>query len=227
MSSSPKRDVERKRRASGGGGAEHPQKKIKRRGGDGGDGCTIAWKSSACAEEVAEVKKMLGYAPSNFHSVAKRCCDIKARACSENHPAAIRLYPIVDHTGKQKRKQRAPFEPFPTLYWLTCETLKKEVSKLEGEGRIKEYAAKLAGDEALAKQLAMAQDAYRTERWSLLVEDDKRAVEARGWADRLKSLGVASCSRLTEIKCLHAHLAHHLGSGKNIVGKWTLEALEE
>jgi len=188
----------------------------------------VAWKSSAPSEDVELVRSQLGYTPTNFHSIAARCSEIDCGACKENHPAAIRLYPLADHSNAYKRKERSSFEMFPTLYWLTCPILKAKVSELEASGKIKTFGGILErSKENEAKKLRDAHAAYIKERWDLLVKADRAQLENRkGWCERLSTVGIASVTDPMCIKCLHAHLAHYLATKENIIGELTFRELE-
>ncbi len=87
--------------------------------------------------------------------------------------------------------------PFPTLYWLTCPLLVKRASRLESEGWMEQLNERLTGDPALRHRLAVAVDDLRRARDEHEVLEPVPAPPGGG-PDR--------------VKCLHAHLAHHLVS---------------
>lgn len=64
--------------------------------------------------------------------------------CPYGYPVVIESFPIKD--GK----------PFPTLYWLTCPHLRKEVSKLESQGYVKEFEEKLEREGKLREKMKKA-----------------------------------------------------------------------
>lgn len=101
--------------------------------------------------------------------------------------------------------------PFPTLWWLTCKRLAAEVGRLESTGLIAEVNRLLCEDpqfkgrlEASTKRLCAARDGGLS---------SEPARHPGGGPDR--------------VKCLHAHLAHHLVSGDNPVGDLVLQRLTQ
>ncbi len=112
--------------------------------------------------------------------------------CGDGHPLVIRNHPI-DLRGR----------PFPTLFWLTCPVLVKRASRLEAGGHMTELNERLGRNEAVRARLDAALGRYRARRDSREVIEDSGAPPGGG-PDR--------------IKCLHAHLAHHLSGGGNAIG---------
>lgn len=104
--------------------------------------------------------------------------------------------------------------PFPTLYWLTCPLLHREVSRLEGGGFRAGLRIRLERDRNFSRHLEEAERAY-------IMDRDRWAAE-EGELERVRELfsgrdgigGTVSGG----IKCLHAHLAHYLAAGVNPVG---------
>jgi hypothetical protein len=100
--------------------------------------------------------------------------------------------------------------PFPTLYYLTQPAATQAASRLEAEGKMAEYQARLAEDEE-------AQEAYRLAHESFL------ATRAQlGAIDEID--GISAGGMPTRVKCLHSLMAHSLsvGPGVNPVGDWAL-----
>ena len=97
--------------------------------------------------------------------------------------------------------------PFPTHYWLTCPILNKRCSGLESRGQMEIVNRRLAADGSLRDRLAAAIERYRSSRDSHEQIDDRGAPPGGG-PDR--------------VKCLHAHVAHELAGGNNVVGALTL-----
>jgi hypothetical protein len=100
--------------------------------------------------------------------------------------------------------------PFPTLYYLTQPAATQAASRLEAEGKMAEYQARLAEDEE-------AQEAYRLAHESFL------ATRAQlGAVDEID--GISAGGMPTRVKCLHSLMAHSLsvGPGVNPVGDWAL-----
>lgn len=97
--------------------------------------------------------------------------------------------------------------PFPTTYWLTCPLLVQRVSSLEASGMVKVFDEMIQKRGALRNLWKERQKTYEEER--KLLEDDSTHISPEG--------GVAGTS--DHIKCLHAHLADYLATGKNPIGK--------
>jgi exopolyphosphatase/guanosine-5'-triphosphate,3'-diphosphate pyrophosphatase len=116
--------------------------------------------------------------------------------CTGGHPLVIRNRPL-DADGR----------PFPTIYWLTCPDAVKAVSRLESEG----WIARLNDDPAIVAGVDEAHRGYAKERGEML-------PGAERWG------GVGGTRQ--GIKCLHAHYAHHLAGGDDVVGRWTTERVE-
>ena len=137
-------------------------------------------------------------------------------------------------------------EPFPTMYWLTHPILKTLISQLElgSTDNVIRMQEKLS---SLPEYLSVMKDAhtsYGKHRWELLTEEDKTDVARRKWTEAVGEVrGVAGIRKFDTVKCLHTHSAHYLaylGSKvgnapdqeckemeENLVGKWTLEAVEK
>ena len=149
-------------------------------------------------EDHLIIEKQIGRRPRGEFWVEKRCL--------KNSPVVILTYPV---RGK---------ELFPTLYYLTCPHLVKEVSQLEGSGLVRELQDRLASDEAFQKDFHDAQSHYRGKRFSLLVPEEESMI-GQNKVRIIKESGIAGAKNLTRIKCLHAHYAHFLALGRNPVGE--------
>ena len=93
--------------------------------------------------------------------------------------------------------------PFPTLYWLVCRKLIAAVGGLESTGFMEGLNARLDEDDAFRAAFDEAHAAY---------------IAERDAHHRLEGAGGVGGGPLDRVKCLHAHLAHHLVRGKNPVG---------
>jgi exopolyphosphatase / guanosine-5'-triphosphate,3'-diphosphate pyrophosphatase len=140
------------------------------------------------AADLDAVRQQLGREPSTPFSVVARC--------TGGHPLVIRNRPL-DALGN----------PFPTVYWLTCQDSVRSVSRVESEG----WIARLGDDPAIVAGVAEAHRAYAAERGEML-----------SGADRWGGVG----GTRQGIKCLHAHYAYHLSGGDDVVGRWTAERVE-
>lgn len=99
--------------------------------------------------------------------------------------------------------------PMPTRFWLVGSQPHLLVSRLESAGDID-----LAESEVDAQELAQTHMLYAIERDSQIPADH---VGPRPHG------GVAGTR--TGVKCLHAHYAHWLAGGKDVVGDWVAKRL--
>ncbi len=104
--------------------------------------------------------------------------------------------------------------PFPTLFWLTCPLLQREVSRLENGDLRDRLRRRLSEEGGFAAGLRAAEEEYRVlrEEWA----------ERLGCGERVRALfssrtGIGG-TVAGGLKCLHAHLAHYLATGNNPVG---------
>jgi len=133
-----------------------------------------------------------------------------ARTCPHGFPQVTVNHPL--------RREGDSFEVFPTLFWLTCPYLVEEVARLESAGWVKRLEARLNSDPELARQYALAHEAYRKERLALLTPNERGFLCERGaWA--AVGTGVAGLRNPRRVKCLHAQLAHFLARGENPIGE--------
>lgn len=115
-------------------------------------------------------------------------------------PVVLRNAPLLDDGT-----------PMPTRYWLCDRDLRQAVSRLEAAGGVR--AAEAAVDRS---ELARAHAAYAAERDAAL---------PAGWTGPRPGGGVGGTA--VGVKCLHAHLAHHLAGGDDPVGRWVVARLAE
>lgn len=137
-----------------------------------------------------------------------------AARCLAGHPAVAQCYPLIRRGGG--------VEPFPTLYWLTCPRLRREISHIERDGAIGVIAAAIAGDAGLQQRLRMDHEDYVARRWATLIEPDKKLVEDMGLAEQFRRRGIGGMENWGAVKCLHLHFAHHLAAG-NVIGEMVVE----
>ena len=118
---------------------------------------------------------------------------------------------VRDATGDPVVLRNAPFlddgTPMPTRYYLVGEALVKAVSRIEAVGAVDEVEAELGDDVIL--------DIHR--RYEL--ERDTAIPDTH--VGPRPSGGVGGTR--VGVKCLHAHVAHHLAVGGDAIGQWTLE----
>ncbi|MGH2810834.1 MAG: DUF501 domain-containing protein, partial [Actinomycetota bacterium] len=99
--------------------------------------------------------------------------------------------------------------PFPTLWWLTCKKLAAAVGRLESGGWMAALNERLSREPDLRRALAGSTDTYTAAR------DRIRVINSTGHPGGGPG----------RVKCLHAHVAHHLAAGDNPAGRLALEEL--
>ncbi|NMB00540.1 MAG: DUF501 domain-containing protein [Firmicutes bacterium] len=118
-------------------------------------------------------------------------------------------------------------EVFPTLYWLTCPYLRKEVALLEAEGLIAEFETRVQDDPKFAEQLAKSHQSYAEERLALIPADVQERMKQE-YPERYRVLaesGVGGSRSIHGVKCLHMHLADYLARGENPIGAEVVKIL--
>jgi hypothetical protein len=138
------------------------------------------------------VEAQLGRAQPKAPDVAVRC--------PLGLPVVLRVPPVA-----------ADGSPFPTRYWLSCPLAHRRVARIEAAGEIVRFETLLSEDPATREALAAAHARYAEDRARDLPPD----------AARVPGGGVAGIAQTPDagVKCLHAHLAHHLVDGNNPIGK--------
>jgi len=157
-------------------------------------------------EDLRTVERQLGREPRGVLAVERRC--------RWGYPQVIKVYPLLRHDGE--------WEVFPTLFWLTCPTLREQLSQLEHQGYIEKLEERLAEDEQLREEYHRNHREYIAERWAVLTEEDRLFVEEKGLARALKERGIGGLADWNKVKCLHLHYAHQLARG-NALGRWLEE----
>lgn len=162
--------------------------------------------------DKAIITKQLGRTPRGVMGVAVRC--------PEGSPRVIVTYPVILHGVYP--------EVFPTLYWLTCPRLVKEISRLEGAGVIEEIQQEINQDPNLIQELEEVYQEYANRRMELVKESTLKPIRERYPAqyEVLTKSGVGGIMD-KGIKCLHTHFADYLVNGKNPVGRLAAEQLGE
>ncbi|MGA2499987.1 MAG: DUF501 domain-containing protein [Tepidisphaeraceae bacterium] len=139
-----------------------------------------------------------------------RCVVAIAARCPQGHPSVITCYPL--------RRKGNRLMPFPTLYWLTCPRLAKELSHLERDGAIAAIGAELARDPAMQAILRRNHEDYIARRWATLSAEDQLLIFGSELAEFFQTRGIGGIANFAAVKCLHLHFAHHLVSG-NVLGE--------
>lgn len=182
---------------------------------------------SVAAHDEHAVELQLGFRPSNLISIAARS--------SDGIPTVCMLYPLVQpKRGRRRGGKDADFEPFPTLYWLTCPKLKYQIAQLEFNGKISALEARLDVDKDATMAMVKVHRMYALERWSLLTNEDRDFSASRGWVDSLRDVGIGGLRDFSKVKCLHTMYAHFLALSyqdrneiRHPVGEWIQELLDE
>lgn len=149
--------------------------------------------------DLAVVAGQLGRPPHPMTAVAA-CCPFGFPAVVEDLP--------YDRRGR----------PFPTLYYCTCPTLVVAVSRLESDGGVTRWTARVAAEPELARSAADAAADSGIRRADLV--RDHGLQMADGGASL--SSGVGGVADLLALKCLHAHVAHALARPGYVLGEAVL-----
>lgn len=116
--------------------------------------------------------------------------------CAFGLPTVVRVAPRLEDGT-----------PFPTTFWLTCPVLRGRVGTLEADHAMVGLNERLGTDPDFAAEYRAAHERYVAFRDQL--DDPLPGAPGVG--------GMPG-----HVKCLHAHAAHHLATGDNPVGAWTV-----
>jgi len=114
--------------------------------------------------------------------------------------------------------------PFPTLFWLTCPYLVRQLSGLEGAGWVSLLEQRVRDDEAFRRRVEEAHASYVKERLGLLSEGERGRLEGSGQLASLMTRGIGGTRDVSRVKCLHLHVAHALAR-RNPLGEEALRGL--
>ncbi|QTA37306.1 DUF501 domain-containing protein [Thermosipho ferrireducens] len=131
--------------------------------------------------------------------------------CSYGYPVVVKSLPLKDN------------KPFPTLHYLTCPFLRKEISKLEEKGLVKVLEEKIQTNLEFKKQLFSAHEKVKKERAELLTKEFGNTI----WKEVLNKVGTGGLKDWTKVKCLHLHTADFLAGINNPVGKEVINLLKK
>lgn len=98
--------------------------------------------------------------------------------------------------------------PFPTTFWLSCPVIRSRVGTLEADHAMVGLNQRLEQEPQLAADYAAAHERYLAFRDAL--------------GDPLPDAQVSAGGMPRFVKCLHVHAAHHLATGDNPIGAWTV-----
>jgi len=158
----------------------------------------------ATALDLRVVASQIGRMPRGVTGVPRRC--------SFGFPQVVQVHPVVD--GK----------PFPTLYWLTCPFLSRELDHLEAAGWIGRLESEVAHDSELLKELLEAREDYVSRRLAELSTVERSRLDDVGMLAALADRGIGGIAEKDRLKCLHLHVAHEL-SASNPIGRRALGML--
>lgn len=119
-------------------------------------------------------------------------------------------------------------EIFPTLYWLTCPNLRKEIALLEGEGLIAQFEELIQEDSDFAAAIKKNHEDYAKRRLSLIPSEVRERLKEE-YPERYQVLaetGVGGIRSPNGVKCLHTHVADYLVHGENVIGAKVIERLK-
>ncbi|MFH0946683.1 MAG: DUF501 domain-containing protein [Planctomycetota bacterium] len=133
------------------------------------------------------------------------------RACPDGHPLVLRCHPLRRSPGRPV--------PFPTLYWLACCEVDRQVAELERAGWIARVQSRLRTDDQFRMSVAADHESYIEQRWERLSPEEQADVRAHGLETDFLSLGIGGIRDFNMVKCLHLHYAHHLADA-NSIGAW-------
>ena len=149
--------------------------------------------------QLALIAEQLGRPPRGIQALAA--------TDGEGTPLVLRMASIVD--GK----------PFPTLYWLSSERLKVELSRIEARGVIKELEARLQEDPDFLAAYHRSHEDYVAQRWRHMSQAHRDQAERLGYVGLFRQRGIGGIANWDQVRCLHTQYAHHL-CGDNVIGQW-------
>jgi len=120
-------------------------------------------------------------------------------------------------------------EIFPTLYWLTCPYLRKELATLEAEGLVAHYEQRIQEDADFAALVEKNHENYAKRRLALIPAVVQESLKEE-YPDRFQVLaeaGVGGIRSAEGVKCLHTHVADFLVHGENPIGQEVLAVFDK
>ncbi|NLJ83846.1 MAG: DUF501 domain-containing protein [Halanaerobiaceae bacterium] len=158
---------------------------------------------------MATIEYQLGRPADNLLAVAVYCPFQK--------PAVLLTEPYSEEKGV-----------FPTIYWLSCPYLVKEIARLEARGYVKSYSLLVKEDRDFRERLRTAHKKYAEKRMALLSGEKVEKLKAGSPAIYrvLKDSGVGGINNLEGIKCLHVHVADYLVNKENPIGEKVWDLLD-
>lgn len=139
--------------------------------------------------------------------------------CEHGYPQVI--------TNRPVSTSAAEVEIFPTLCWLTCPYLRREIALLEATGLIAQFEEEILDDSAFAALVKKNHEDYAQRRLALVPPKVQKRLQEE-YPERyavLAETGVGGIRGLEGVKCLHTHAADYLAFGENIIGAEVLKRL--
>jgi uncharacterized protein len=127
---------------------------------------------------------------------------------ARGHPAVVHRCVFGLPTVVRVQPRLEDGTPFPTVFWLSCPVLRSRVGRLEAD------RAMVGLNERLATEASFAAD-YATGSARYVAFRDQFGAPVPG--------DPSAGGMPKHVKCLHVHAAHHLATGDNPVGAWTVE----
>ncbi len=154
------------------------------------------------------IKSQLDSSADNVLAVIKRC--------SSGFPQILLVHPF--YKG----------EVFPTVFWLSCPKLRKDIFQLEDQGLLEKLTDKEKKSSSFSQKMKKAHDEYSLCRRKLMKNEQwKQAASiSEDIVKTLKDSGVGGIRTSSGLKCLHTHYAHYAAGGENPVGRITSDHLE-
>ncbi len=115
-------------------------------------------------------------------------------------PVVIRNAPLLDDGT-----------PMPTLYYLVDPELLRRLGTMEADGGVK-----TSENEVSADLLAAAHESYALER-DAMIDPEQHGPKPYGGVGGTRA----------GVKCLHAHYAYFLAGGKDPIGQWVADRIED
>lgn len=107
------------------------------------------------------------------------------------------------------------------VVWLTCPHIRAGIARLESAGLTRTLGRSIADDPTLREGLEADQAHYEEEARTLLARRAPWAPVGEG------RFGIGGVRATGSVKCLHAHVAWTLATGRGEAGRQTLVALED
>lgn len=141
--------------------------------------------------------------------------------CEHGFPQIITNRPVCATSSQ--------LEVFPTLNWLTCPYLRKEIFSLEGGGLIAQFEQRIQEDAEFAACVDKNHQDYAERRLSLIPTEVQERLKQE-YPERyqvLATTGVGGIRNPEGVKCLHTHVADYLAHGENVIGSEVIKILNK